>query len=202
MRRKLSFHNFQPGRKDSGLTTLREAETSLVIGSGSCSWALAVPSGLSRGHKELRRCIFRRLELETQAPLMQSPELGTESIVNITTRPIAKQIRGLCLSESLSNRHKRGRIWLRATSPSPTFPPLTAPAQHSQVGEPSPCQKLQDPITTSLRAWGEGRRNLKRLPLETEELPDASLRNWADDKGQELREYGSSTNYSDSHLSL
>lgn len=104
------------------------------------------------------------------------------SIVIATTRPIAKQLRGRCLSMSLSNRHKGGRIWLRATPP--TVPPPTAPAPAQPGGRTPPCQKPQGPITTSLRGC-EGKEGMrKRLHLETAELPNVSLRNWADDKDE------------------
>jgi hypothetical protein len=55
------------------------------------------------------------------------------------------------------------------------------------VEEPPPSQKPQGPITLSLRVcWGK-EKMLKRLHLETAELPNGSLRNWTDDKGEDLQ---------------
>lgn len=49
--------------------------------------------------------------------------------------------------------------------------------------------------------WGkEGM--LKRLRLETAELPNSSLRNWAEGKGEDWRGNGSIAKYSKIHISF
>lgn len=113
---------------------------------------------------------------------LTEPSAKDRSTVNSTTRPKGKQIQGLCPSASLSNRHKRGRLCLSAASS--TVPPPTAPAPAQPGGRTTLMAE------TSRSDYYQPRGLLgerKRLCLETAELPNGSLRNWTDDKGEDLQ---------------
>lgn len=146
MRRKLSCHS-SPAE-----STLGEAETSLAMGTGSHAWALAVSAGLSKGHKELRTCVFRRLKLEIQAPqvpyrIQSQRHCQHHRLTNRKADPGP-----LPLSVTKQQAQKRQDLAEGCTTHSPT--------SHSSFSstarwENHPCQKTPGPITTRCRVCGE-----------------------------------------------